>query len=372
MKVVYIVSTLKRTGPTNQLLNIVKNLNTDNFDCTIITLSPEPQDSMRQEFLRQGLTVKSLNLTRVKGLFIAGQKIKSEISRLGPDIIHTQGIRADEIAVNHLKDFKVVSTIRNYPFEDYVMKFGRIKGYLMAKKHFKVIKKSIKPILCSYTLKEKFLNEHGLEIDVIQNGVDTFQFKKASLVEKARLRKKLGISQHKTVFISVGSFIKRKSPELIINEFLKLAEEKSCILIMVGDGNLLERCKEIAKGRNNIIFTGSTSDVGDYLRLSDFYISASKSEGLPNTVLESLATEVPVLLSNIGPHREILNYNCKAGYLFTENNLSKQLKKLNKLNKDEYTVMQKATANIIKENLSGTVMSKKYQALYKKMVQNSL
>ncbi|WP_162985760.1 glycosyltransferase family 4 protein [Virgibacillus sp. Bac330] len=371
MKVLYIVSTLKRTGPTNQLFNIVKNLDAVNFDCAIITLSPEPQDSMLQEFLRHGLTVKSLNLTRVKGVFIAGRKIQNEISKLDPDIIHTQGIRADEIAVNYLKDFKVVSTIRNYPFEDYVMKFGRIKGYLMAKKHFKVIKKSIKPILCSYTLKEKFLNEHGLEIDVIQNGVDTFQFKKASLVEKARLRKKFGISQDKRVFISVGSFIKRKSPELIINEFLRLSEEENCILIMVGDGNLLEKCKEAAKGRNDIIFTGSTSDVGDYLRLSDFYITASKSEGLPNTVLESLATEVPVLLSNIGPHKEILNYNSKAGYLFTENNLSKLLKKLNKLTGDEYTAMQKAAANIIKENLSGKAMSNKYQALYKRMVRDS-
>src|SRR5699024_4539946 len=122
-----------------------------------------------------------------------------------PDIIHTQGLRPDAIAVKYLQNYKVVSTIRNYPPEDYPMKFGRLTGFFMAMIHSKIIKRAYKPIACSNSLKSKLTNRLNLNLDVIQNGVDIVKYHPVSELEKERLRESLGIPLKSKVYISVGS-----------------------------------------------------------------------------------------------------------------------------------------------------------------------
>ena len=56
--------------------------------------------------------------------------------------------------------------------------------------------------------------------------------------------------------------------------------------------------------------------VKDYLQAADIFISTAVSEGLPNTVLEALSSGLPCILSDIGPHREIIEKNVGAGKLF--------------------------------------------------------
>lgn len=67
-KILYIVSTLKSTGPTNQLYNIVRYGDNQNYSYTILTLSPEPNDSKIDDFKKLGVRVDTLNLSRVKGV----------------------------------------------------------------------------------------------------------------------------------------------------------------------------------------------------------------------------------------------------------------------------------------------------------------
>ena len=57
-------------------------------------------------------------------------------------------------------------------------------------------------------------------------------------------------------------------------------------------------------------------DVLPYLQAVDYFISASSDEGLPNSVLEALATGLPVLLSDIPSHREILERTHNSGVFF--------------------------------------------------------
>ena len=54
-------------GPTTQLLNIVRYLDGDRFEPVVVTLSPEPADSMRSSFENLGARVESLLLSRPRG-----------------------------------------------------------------------------------------------------------------------------------------------------------------------------------------------------------------------------------------------------------------------------------------------------------------
>jgi predicted O-linked N-acetylglucosamine transferase (SPINDLY family) len=79
-KILYIVSTLQRSGPIIVLANIVKYLDRDKFEPIVLTLSPEPIDSMKEYFENELNTkVATLGLSRIQGLFFAKSHVKKFI-----------------------------------------------------------------------------------------------------------------------------------------------------------------------------------------------------------------------------------------------------------------------------------------------------
>jgi glycosyltransferase involved in cell wall biosynthesis len=139
------------------------------------------------------------------------------------------------------------------------------------------------------------------------------------------------------------------------------------MLIMLGDGKLREECQKYSN--ENVLILGEVSNVNDYLNISDIFISASKSEGLPNAVLEAMAAQVMVILSDISPHKEIIEEETKSGILF---NLEKNelVNILNNINKLDLESRGKKCREIVEKNFSDEVMSNKYQQKYMKVLKD--
>ena len=294
-KILYIVSTLKRSGPTNQLFNIIKNLDRSVFQPVLITLSPEPKDSKWQDYQSLGIAMHSLNLSRLGGLFFAKSKLGKLIHEIKPDLIHTQGIRADSLMASMRIKTPWVLTSRNFPYEDYPSKFGRFRGEFMARKHVSVQKSCLNVVACSKSI-QKQLDSVGVKSVAIQNGVD-LNVKDITCIANEIFES--------PIFISVGSLIPRKNMRLIIEAFNLWKTELSASgsLVILGDG--FEREALEVLGGDSVHFMGNVSSVADYLASADYFVSASLSEGLPNTVLEALSAGLPVILSDIPPHQEI-------------------------------------------------------------------
>ena len=105
----------------------------------------------------------------------------------------------------------------------------------------------------------------------------------------------------------------------------------------------------------------------NYLQLSDFFISSSQTEGLPNATMEAMACGLPCVLSDIEAHREIVECNRKSAKLFEKKNGSMPGSKINEIIKDDYSEMSRAAISIIRDNLNAKTMSEKYQSLYLKI-----
>lgn len=306
IKVLYIVSTLRRCGPTNQLLYIVSNLDRAIYDAKIITLSKESNETLKPLFLEENIKIETLGLSRVSGIFLGYRRLKQMVNSYSPNIIHTQGIRADSFSKKLMKfDIKTIATIRCIPAEDYKMKYGRVLGGVMAKLHVKRLRQLDIVVSVSNAVRDSLVS-YGLPTITIQNGVDTEKFSLIEKDEKKCLRSKLGLAEGKIIIISVGHLSNRKDPLTIIKAFKELKNKNSFELIFVGDGELREECEKEIKGYSNIRLIGRVENVNDYLNASDIFISASLSEGLPNTVLESLSCNIPTILSDIPQHLEIL------------------------------------------------------------------
>ena len=362
INVLYVCSTLKRTGPSNQLLNIIRNL-PDSYNVTVCTLSLEPQDTLKPDFEKSGIKVVSLAMSRLKGVFFLGSCLNTLVNEFKPDVIHSQGIRSDYLVAKlKYKTYKV-ATLRNYPQLDYPSTYGRILGGLMTKVHTCNLKKLDLVVAVSDGV-SKNLNKHFgvLNIVVIRNGVNTDTFTLINESEKLELRERLKLPKDKKIWISVGHLSARKNPLNIIESFKDyLKFDSESVLIFVGDGPLMQDCLGYAD--DNIIFTGRVSNVKDYLNSADYFISASRAEGFPNTVLESLASGVPVLLSDIPPHMEFFDLNEKIGQIFYVNeNFHKVMMSLSK---QDYSTLQLEAISVISNHLSASIMSSRYERIYR-------
>ncbi len=366
IKILYVVSTLRDTGPTNQLYGIIRNLDKELFEPSILTLSKEPKDSKIQLFLEAQIPVRTLGLGR-KEFILKGKKVlNNEIQKLAPDIIHTSGIRPDN-AISGLKgNLLHCASIRNYVFEDYVPKFGKVKGMVMARIHCRAIKKIKYPICCSNTLKAMYQAFLKKKVYSIQNGVDTERYSDCSVQERQLLREKYGIGAEKIVFVVVGSLIARKDPLTILKAFHESEKKQDCVLLVLGSGELEAECKQFEDP--DIRLLGHVSNVNDYLKLADGYISAALSEGLPNTVLEAGACGLPMILSDIPQHREIFKKSLDGVMFFNVQDTDCLQQKINEMAMNIKNTDREQIKNYISENFASEKMSEKYQRLYCSML----
>lgn len=100
---------------------------------------------------------------------------------------------------------------------------------------------------------------------------------------------------------------------------------------------------------------------------SDIYISSSKSEGLPNGVLEAMACGLPLLLSDIPQHMEIFSINASIGYSYQLGNIKDLSNKIDLILNSNLIEMGESSYKTLQENLTAEIMSKNYQKLYKQL-----
>ncbi|MDG5761745.1 glycosyltransferase [Natronococcus sp. A-GB1] len=359
----YIVSTLRQSGPTNQLYSLLDHLSAE-FDPFVLTLSPEPDDSAAEQFKDVEAEFGSLNLSRVAGATVGPLRLRSAVETIDPDLIHTQGIRADTLSAHFLRGYTRLTTIRNNPHKDYPAKYGELQGKVMAWKHLDTYRRLDRTVACSQTIADQ-VSEFGITADAIQNGVDCTQYQPASAAKRHEIRERLGLTRADNVVVFTGSLIPRKDPQTAIRGFLRSDSAAESTLVLLGDGPLRDDCESIAASHDNVRLEGWVDNVKEYLRAADCFLSPSKAEGLPNSVMEALATGLPVCLSDIGPHREILQYNPEAGTMFHLETETELATALDALLAETDGAHSQAAVEIAQNELSAKSMSENYQQLYK-------
>ena len=365
IRLVYVVSTLGRTGPTRQLYNLIKHLDYAHFEAQVITLSSNPPDNLERDFADLGIAVRSLSLSRLTGVAFGRSRLVRILNQLQPDVLHSQGLRADWICSRLVGSYNKVATQRNNPLQDYPSLMGQLKGAVAARLHYRALARLPVVVACSQGIADTNALR-GLSTSVIHNGVD-LNLTKAPMNHEGRTapRHALGLPEAGRLFLYAGPLIPRKNPELLIRAMMIQTKQKDSLLVL-GDGPLLSRCRKLANGATNIFLPGSVKSITDYLEVADICVSASRAEGIPNTVLEALSTGLPVLLSDIQSHREILALSPAAGWLFQTDNLNELLEKIENITLSPEN--RHAARQLAVEHFSASGMSQAYQNLYQDLV----
>jgi len=156
------------------------------------------------------------------------------------------------------------------------------------------------------------------QLEIVDGGVNTNIYRKR-LELRNHYRSKYGILPSEIAICSIGRLVPIKRFDILI-EAVNLIKKniKFCI---IGDGPLREalRNRIYEYGLTEKVYLlGHFENISDILNIFDIFISCSNSEGMSNAILEAMATEIPVVLSNIPPHREFFDEANKRGLVIGE------------------------------------------------------
>lgn len=123
-------------------------------------------------------------------------------------------------------------------------------------------------------------------------------------------RANFGLSK-KYVIGFICRISEQKRPLLLLEIIKKLKENRNDFeFLIAGDGNLLEKMKSKANSmglKENIKFIGNVAETEPVYSASDLTINCSIKEGLALTSYESLSMGVPVISSDVGGQKELIN-----------------------------------------------------------------
>ena len=145
-------------------------------------------------------------------------------------------------------------------------------------------------------------------------GVDLNQYSRQAVADSAvvQVRQALGIGENTQLLLSVAEFTARKRLADVIAAFAKLAN-RHVHLAFAGSGPLMEPMRQLATElgvASRIHLLGNRSDVPVLMKAASANILVSQQEGLPRSVLESLALEVPTIGTKIRGTQDLLTGGC--------------------------------------------------------------
>ena len=154
------------------------------------------------------------------------------------------------------------------------------------------------------------------KIQVIYNGVDIPL--PITEEEKKKIREKYHIPENGFTFLCAASFQKKKGHSLLLSAFKEIINKNpEVLLLLAGEGE--EKIKIISfvkenRLEQNIIFTGVVTPLIPLMQTCDAFVLSSLWEGIPNVLLEAMACEKAVIVSNAGGMNEIVE-NERDGFL---------------------------------------------------------
>ena len=245
-------------------------------------------------------------------------KTRKTVYDFCPDVIYTRDIAIAWFF--RMFRFKTIYEIHK-PFETTI-------GNMI----FKMMAKKIKIVAISQSLKDFIIEKYNLNADnilVAHDGVDLQDFD--LLENKIQLREKyFGDLANKFIVLYSGSLQSGKGVDLIIKSAKDLPE--ICFVVIGGSPNEIDTFKDVSS--SNVYFLGRMpqKQVPAFLKAADLLIlpmNKNLSYGAyssPLKLFEYMASETPILASDFGAIREVLNE--ENAFLFDPDNVSDLVEKI--------------------------------------------
>jgi len=366
LRVMHVVNYLRRGGMEFNILKVIEKLGAANFDHRFCTTRRYDDDFVRLYGLQNRLDVAAGS---AEGLQFPLFRLMKIFRRYRPHIVHTHNWGALE-AVPAAR----LAGVRTIIHSEHGYEVETLGGAPMRQRLFRKWAYSMTDAMFAVS---RDLREHharlawiGAErIRVIYNGVDTNRFCPA-LERRAQVRRELGISEKTYVVGSVGRLVPIKDYETLISAASRLcAQGIDIVALLVGTGpelaSLQEHVNSISNLEGRVHFLGACDRVPEVLNSMDTFVLPSLGEGMSNTLLEAMASGLPVVATNVGGNPEVVGSR-GSRWLFGPRDVATLAELLVRLakNPEERHAEGTAARERAMHRFSLQVMAEQYRNLY--------
>jgi sugar transferase (PEP-CTERM/EpsH1 system associated) len=307
--VAHVIYRLDVGGLENGLVNLINRIPAQRFRHAIISLTD--YSDFRQRLKRDDVPVFALH--KPAGNSPATQfRLWRLFIRLRPDIVHTRNLGALEATLP--------AALAGVPARIHGEHGRDVNDIDGSNTRHRFIRRLYRPLVHQYIAMSQDLASYLREkigvptcrIAQIYNGVDSALFHPAERRE-ALPHPNFSAPEH-FVIGTVGRMQDVKDPLTLARAFVRLMQatpeaEKRLRLVMVGDGPLRERVHALLVQAGVDVcawLPGTRDDVARIMRGLDLFVLPSLSEGISNTILEAMATGLPVLATAAGGNPELV------------------------------------------------------------------
>jgi sugar transferase (PEP-CTERM/EpsH1 system associated) len=377
IKLMHLVYSFDVGGLERIIANCIASM-PDNYEHTIVALT-----NYSPEFVEQ-LTkpVKMIALNKPPGQsWGTFKQFYSLLKQEKPDILHSYNLASLE--------FQSMAALAMVPFRLHAEHGRDVHDPDGTNKKYQLLRKLIAPFVhkivsVSDDLHQWLINVVNLspkKCHLILNGVDTAQYKPALNSAENALSSK---DEHKKlVFGHVGRLQAIKNQKNLIESYILACNQNEQFkaeskLVIVGKGPLKEALEQqIAEAtlrdsfQYSIEMWGERHDMPKVYQDLDVFVMSSDAEGVPMTMLEAMASGLPVVSTNVGGIPEVTN---KEQAILVEAKSAEALCEALLLMFDRFKAegefgpvfsdMQKASQQLVEDRFSQTTMMNQYLALY--------
>jgi sugar transferase (PEP-CTERM/EpsH1 system associated) len=341
LRILHVISYMGRGGAEMGILKLIDGLG-EKFEHRICTMRGYDVNFVRSNFSEEKMFVAGSPALKLQfPLF----RLMHIMRQYRPHVVHTrnwgaiEAVMAAKLAsvpvVIHSEHGYEVDMFAGLPMR---RRLFRRAAYAMGDAVFALTKE-----LRDFHARQAWVRPESM--DVIYNGVDTQRFAPG---EKTRLalRGELGIPEQSFVIGSVGRLVPIKDHATLLKAAASLAASGIDLrVLLVGQGPEREKLENLAAEtlRGRVYFAGDSGRVPEMLNAMDVFVLPSLNEGMSNTLLEAMASGLPVLATNVGGNPEIVQDNVD-GCLFKPGDVQWLADKLKQLASDPDLVHQLGTA----------------------------
>ena len=339
MKIVHIINSLKKGGAEGNLYRLCKfqkKKYKNKINIIIITLIDNGY--YEYELKKKGIKILSLRINEENKIFDFIKKItklRKYIKKINPDIIQSWMYHSNFLSIFIPKKYynRIFWNIRHSELNLRISKKMTILLSIICGLFSRFVPKKI--IYCS----EKSIKFHEnnqyyskKKTRLIDNGYSDKTYYPSNNL-RLNFRKKNKIKKTDIILGYAGRYAKQKNIESLLNAFSKIVKNyENAHLYMVGKEINLQNKEliNIISGLNikdKIVLLNEQKNLLEFYNGIDLLVLTSHSESFPNVIAEAMLCSTPVLASNAGCSKKIID---KYGFVLNKNDylsITKGLKK---------------------------------------------
>ncbi|NDL68195.1 glycosyltransferase family 4 protein [Anaerotalea alkaliphila] len=300
---------------------------------TIITVKVPGHQDEEEDIIR----IPSLPFARWKEFRVAVPlfaRAYRRVKKLDLDVIHTHTEFSIGLFGKYMARALSIPVLHTYHtmYEDYTHYVLNFKpGKRVVKKLIirgsKVYVKKFNALIAPSAKTKEALERYGVKnrIFVLPTGINIQNFQRTSPDHPRiqEIRRQLGLTPENRVILSLGRVSEEKNVQLTLRQFAFLQKTHPHVrLVVVGDGPYREKLVQLHRelGLEDVVrFTGSVpwEEVSYYYSMADLFVSASSTETQGLTILEAMASRLPVVVFEDENIRDVVVHGL-SGHLFQD------------------------------------------------------